>query len=52
MKPVRNTATLKTPMWHKTVLEERKEAVRTGKATYSDWTEARKRLGKKLLKAR
>lgn len=44
----RNPAAFATPAWHKTVLAERKVAVKSGAATYSDWSTARKRLRKKL----
>lgn len=37
-----------TPAWHKTLLDERKSAIRRGEASYSDWETANKRLRKKL----
>jgi hypothetical protein len=37
-----------SPAWHKIMLDERRAAVRAGKATYTDWDVARKRLRKKL----
>ena len=44
----RDPAAFVTPAWHELVLEERKAAVQTGKATYSDWEDARQRLRKKF----
>ena len=39
---------LKSPAWHETVLKDREEALAAGKATASDWEEAKKRIQKKV----
>lgn len=44
----RTPETFATPVWHKSVLDERRAAVVAGTATYSDWSEAKRRLKKKL----
>jgi putative addiction module component (TIGR02574 family) len=37
-----------TPKWHREVLAEREELVRQGKAKFSPWAEAKKRLRRKV----
>jgi len=44
----RDEKALKSPAWHETVLKDRKEAFATGKATISDWDQAKKRIKKKV----
>ena len=39
---------VKSPAWHKTVLSEREAALSAGKATVSDWKEAKERIKKKV----
>ncbi len=39
---------LESPAWHKTILEDRKKALRAGKVTLSDWEQAKKRIKKKV----
>lgn len=39
---------LKSPVWHKTVIEDRKKALAAGKITKSDWEEAKKRIRKNI----
>ena len=36
--------TVPSPEWHGTVLQERAERVASGKAVFSDWDDAKKRL--------
>jgi hypothetical protein len=36
------------PDWHKEVLDERERLVKEGKAHFSNWESARKRLSKKI----
>jgi hypothetical protein len=38
---------LESPHWHEEVLNDREEALATGKARVSDWTEAKDRIRKK-----
>jgi hypothetical protein len=44
---VRDEKKLKSPAWHEAVLKDREEAFSTGKATVSDWEQAKKRIKKK-----
>lgn len=44
----RDEKALESPAWHKTVLKDREEAFATGKATISDWDQAKKRIKKKV----
>jgi hypothetical protein len=44
----RDQKALKSPDWHETVLKDREEAFATGKATISDWDQAKKRIKKKV----
>jgi hypothetical protein len=44
----RDEKALKSPAWHETVLKDREEAFATGKATISDWDQAKKRIKKKV----
>jgi len=36
--------TLESPSWHEQVLKDREEALASGKATVSDWEEAKDRI--------
>jgi hypothetical protein len=36
--------TLESPSWHEKVLKDREEALAAGKATVSDWKEAKRRI--------
>jgi hypothetical protein len=38
----------KSPAWHETVLKDREEAFAAGKATLSDWEQAKKRIKRKV----
>jgi putative addiction module component (TIGR02574 family) len=40
--------TLQSPHWHEQVLKDREEALTAGKATVSDWEEAKDRMRKNL----
>ncbi|HSH38080.1 MAG TPA: addiction module protein [Chthoniobacterales bacterium] len=42
--------TFKSPAWHETALQEAESAVRAGKAQFSDWAEAKKRIRRKAAK--
>ena len=44
----RDERKLKSPAWHETVLKDREEAFMAGKATVSDWEQAKKRIKKKV----
>jgi len=44
----RDEKALKSPAWHETVLKDREEAFVAGKATLSDWEQAKKRIKKKV----
>lgn len=44
----RDEKKLKSPAWHKTVLEDREKAFVAGKVTASDWGQAKKRIKKKV----
>jgi len=44
----RDEKNLESPAWHKTVLEDRKEAFKTGKVSASDWEQAKKRIRKNV----
>jgi putative addiction module component (TIGR02574 family) len=35
---------LESPYWHEQVLKDREEAIEAGKATVSDWAEAKERI--------
>ncbi|MEA1933785.1 MAG: addiction module protein [Thermodesulfobacteriota bacterium] len=39
---------LESPAWHETVLRDRKKAMEAGKATVSDWKEAKNRIRKNI----
>ena len=39
-----------SPAWHKDALQEAERAVASGKATFSDWEEAKERLRRKIGK--
>ena len=41
-----------SPAWHKAALREAERAVETGKATFQDWEDAKKRLRRKAAKLR
>ena len=36
--------TLQSPAWHEPILKDREKAFATGKATVSDWEQAKKRI--------
>jgi putative addiction module component (TIGR02574 family) len=36
--------TLKSPDWHEEVLKDREKAIAAGKASFSDWEEAKERI--------
>jgi hypothetical protein len=40
----------KSPAWHEQALLEAEHAVKTGKARFSDWEEAKKRIRRKATK--
>ena len=40
--------TLESPAWHEAVLRDRKKALAAGKATASDWEEAKDRIRKNI----
>ena len=44
----RDEKNFKSPAWHETVLKDREEAFAAGKATISDWEQAKKRIKKKV----
>jgi len=44
----RDEKKLKSPAWHESVLKDREEAFMAGKATVSDWEQAKKRIKKKV----
>jgi putative addiction module component (TIGR02574 family) len=44
----RDEKKLESPAWHQTVLKDREEAFAAGKATVSDWEQAKKRIKKKV----
>jgi len=44
----RDEKKLESPAWHETVLRDREEAFGAGKATVSDWEQAKKRIKKKV----
>ncbi|MDF3059555.1 MAG: hypothetical protein K0R17_3770 [Rariglobus sp.] len=46
----RDETTYKPPAWHAAVLKETETAVRTGKATFSDWSDAKARLQRQSRK--
>ena len=37
-----------SPAWHKDVLEERAKLVKSGKAKFSSWTEAKERIRRRV----
>ena len=37
-----------SPAWHGDVLHERESAVRDGRANFSDWTDAKRRIRKQI----
>jgi hypothetical protein len=39
-----------SPAWHEQALREAEHAVKTGKARFSDWEEAKKRIRRKATK--
>jgi hypothetical protein len=39
-----------SPLWHEGALREAERAVKDGKAKFSDWEEAKKRLRRKVAK--
>ena len=44
----REEKTLESPVWHETNLGDRKKALSSGKATISDWDEAKNRIRKNI----
>lgn len=40
----RNAGDVRSPEWHREVLEERAERIRNGEATVSTWSDAKSRL--------
>ena len=44
----KNEKTLESPDWHETVLKDREKALTAGKATVSDWEEAKERIRRNL----
>jgi putative addiction module component (TIGR02574 family) len=40
--------TLESPQWHEEVLKDREKALAAGKATISDWEEAKERIRRNL----
>jgi putative addiction module component len=44
----RRDADVPLPSWHKEILDERERLVQQGKARFSHWKDARKRLSKKM----
>jgi putative addiction module component (TIGR02574 family) len=40
--------TFESPPWHEEVLKDREEALAAGKATVSDWDEAKDRIRRKV----
>jgi putative addiction module component (TIGR02574 family) len=45
----RDDTKLESPAWHKTVLEDREKAFKSGKVPASDWGQAKKRIRKRAL---
>lgn len=43
-------ARFESPAWHDHALREAERAVKTGKARFSDWAEAKKRIRRKAAK--
>ena len=43
-------ARFESPAWHDHALREAERAVKTGKARFSDWEEAKKRIRRKAAK--
>ena len=44
----RDEKKLDSPIWHKDILKNREEALSTGKATVSDWEDAKIRIRKNI----
>lgn len=42
----KNEMKLESPVWHKEVLEDREQALASGKAKVGDWDEAKERIRK------
>lgn len=40
---------LESPDWHKDILNDRENALESGKAKFSDWEEAKERIRRKVL---
>ena len=45
-----NEARFASPAWHGTALAQTKQLVKTGKARFSDWDDAKARLRRKIAK--
>lgn len=41
---------IESPPWHKNALREAEDALKAGKAQFSDWAEAKKRIRRKATK--
>jgi Putative addiction module component len=46
----RNEDRFESPAWHEQALREAERAVKNGKAQFSDWEEAKKRIRRKAAK--
>jgi hypothetical protein len=45
----RSPEVIKSPIWHKDILDERRQSVADGKAQFTDWDAAKIEIRKKLL---
>ena len=45
----RSPEVVKSPSWHKDILDERRQSVADGKAQFTDWNAAKTGIRKKLL---
>lgn len=45
----KDESVLKSPVWHETVLKDRENALASGKASVSDWEEAKERIRRNVL---
>ncbi|HSI14780.1 MAG TPA: addiction module protein [Chthoniobacter sp.] len=44
----RNADALESPEWHRDVLEEREQRIRSGETTFSDWEQAKEDIRKRV----
>ncbi len=44
----RDEEKLESPTWHKTILEDREKAFKSGKVSASNWEQAKKRIRKRV----